>query len=102
VLNVPPRQVLSFHQLAASLSLPKTPTSLQSSKSRLFFGNTRGGVPLHFSLLESATSGEVGISALYLATRHFPFIGVGMVAEVWQNPSPEKPWQTAEVRTSSR
>ena len=29
-------------------------------------------------------------------------VGVGMAAEVWQNSSPVKPWQAAEVRTSSR
>src|SRR6266404_850476 len=42
VLSVPPWQVPSFHQFAASLSPPKTPTPLQSSKSRLFCQNTRG------------------------------------------------------------
>src|SRR6266849_10596412 len=36
-------QVTPFHALAASLSLPKKSTPLQSSKSSLFFGNTRGG-----------------------------------------------------------
>jgi hypothetical protein len=38
------------------------------------FAKTPGvGVPLHFPLLASAASGDVGISALYLATRHFFF-----------------------------
>jgi hypothetical protein len=35
---------LSFHQLAASLALPRKSTPLQSSKSRLFLQNTGGGV----------------------------------------------------------
>src|SRR5260370_19592916 len=33
----------SFHTLAASFPAPKKSTPLQSSKSSLFFGNTRGG-----------------------------------------------------------
>jgi hypothetical protein len=36
-------QIHSFHTLAASLPAPKKSTPLQSSKSSLFFGNTRGG-----------------------------------------------------------
>jgi hypothetical protein len=35
---------LYFHQLAASLALPRKSTPLQSSKSRLFLQNTGGGV----------------------------------------------------------
>ncbi len=36
---MPPWQIPSFHQLGASLLLSKKSTPLQSSKSRLFFGN---------------------------------------------------------------
>jgi hypothetical protein len=40
-------QILLFHTLADSLSFPKKSSPLQSSKSKLFVQNTRGGVPLH-------------------------------------------------------
>jgi len=60
---------LCFHQLAASLSSPKKSTPLQSSKSRLFFGNTRGGgVSLCASVLRSQPGGCVRISNSPLAT----------------------------------
>jgi hypothetical protein len=42
VSSVPPWQGTPFHQLAASLFLPKKSTPLQSSKSSLFCQNTRG------------------------------------------------------------
>jgi hypothetical protein len=52
------RQPLCFHILAASLSSPKKSTPLESSKSRLFFQSTRGGVyPPFLSALQSGLPG---------------------------------------------
>src|SRR5882762_537000 len=45
-LSLFPSQTLCIHTLPNSLSLRKTSTPLESSKSKLFCQNTRGGVPL--------------------------------------------------------
>ena len=49
-------QPFCFHILAGSLSSPKKSTPLESSKSRLFFQNTRGGGTAKIASLESTTS----------------------------------------------
>jgi hypothetical protein len=56
--NLPPENVqdLSFQPLAGSFTSPKKSSPLESSKSSLFFQNTRGGVSLKIPLLESTRS----------------------------------------------
>jgi hypothetical protein len=49
-------QPFCFHILAGSLSSPKTSTPLESSKSRLFSQNIRGGGTAKIASLESTTS----------------------------------------------
>ena len=56
--NLPPENVqdLSFQPLAGSFLSPKKSSPLESSKSSLFFQNTRVGVSLKIPLLESTRS----------------------------------------------
>ncbi len=68
-------QVTCLHQLAASLASPKKSTPLHSSKSSLFFGNTRGGGYLFTSpCWNQQLSGTWGSprSISPLVTRHSP------------------------------
>ena len=92
-VSVPLWQIPSFQQLAASLSLPKKSTPLQSSKSRLFCQNTRGGVPSAISVLRSQCP----------RFSPCPLCLCGKIPSR-RNPAQDKTGgrRTAEVRTSSR
>ncbi len=73
----PNLSALCFHTLADSFAFSKKPTSSQSSKSRLFFQNTGGGV----SPSDFRTLGGSRVLPVWVANRSISVLSVPQ----WQN-----------------